>query len=188
MTKAAPATDATDALASTLDEFAAAIDALREARTLDAWAPAKARSEELLDRAQNAVSRAQREVSSMDGRTRVEQQAERFEELARVARQVPQPISCEAQLMAIVATPISGGASAGYAQKEAEMQQVLAQLDHLESRALAQRLRIASPDDPFAAVLQRWTAERRGRVIAFLENSRRREAMRRESELRSHKK
>ncbi|MCW5808261.1 MAG: hypothetical protein KIT31_38285 [Deltaproteobacteria bacterium] len=80
-----------------------------------------------------------------------------------------------------------GGAAptAGYAQKEALLRAEMEQLSHAESRTLALRIRQASADDPLTAPLQRWTAERRGRIIDFLEDSRRREALRREAELRS---
>jgi hypothetical protein len=122
-----------------------------------------------------------------DARTRIERAMQRADELARSAKQIPAPVPCEAELIAILAAPLTGGATAGFAHKEALLRAEVDRLSHADCRQLAIRLRNASPDDPLTPLFQRWTAERRTRLIDFLDDSRRREALRREAELRSRK-
>ena len=86
----------------------------------------------------------------------------------------------EAELEAVLAAPIEGGFAAGYQQKEAAVRAAFERLPAAECRVLAERLRRAEPEDPLAALFGRMTADRRGRLLAFLDGARRREAIRHE--------
>lgn len=91
-------------------------------------------------------------------------------------------VSREAEIEAVLAAPIEGAVAAGYQRKEEALRAELGRLTVAESRALAARLRRARPDDPIAALFGRMTAERRGRLLGFLDDARRREAVGRERE------
>jgi hypothetical protein len=178
--------DPVEALERELDQLAAAIEELRE-RRLEAgwWETGRPKVEELLVAAQQSVSAiAQKGGGTAEVRARIEKLMVVAEELAKGARQIPPPVQREAAILEIIAAPLMGGATAGYAQKEAALRAEVEELSHMECRTLALRIRQASPDDPLTVPFRRWTAERRGRVVEFLEDSRRREALRREAELR----
>ncbi|HLL23751.1 MAG TPA: hypothetical protein VK427_16545 [Kofleriaceae bacterium] len=66
---------------------------------------------------------------------------------------------------------------AGYRRKEHELLTLLAPLTPLEARALHRRLTMPSGDDPLATHFGRLVPARRARVLAFLTDARRREAM-----------
>ena len=85
----------------------------------------------------------------------------------------------DAALIAILDAPLRLGETAliGYARKEAEMLRILASLTVAESRALHARLVVAQPDDPLGGKLARFTADRRNRLVHFLADARRREAV-----------
>lgn len=85
----------------------------------------------------------------------------------------------DAELIAILDTPLllDETALVGYARKEAAMLQILASLTVAESRALHARLVVAKPGDPLVDKLARFTTERRTRLIHFLADARRREAI-----------
>ncbi|MBX3158453.1 MAG: hypothetical protein KF773_20965 [Deltaproteobacteria bacterium] len=177
--------DPVEALERELEELAGAIEELRAVRLEGGWELGKGQVDGRLAAAQQAMSAVAQRGGTAEVRARIERLAQRCEELARTVRQIPPPVQREAEILAIIVAPLEGGATAGYAQKEALLRAEMEQLSHAESRTLALRIRQASADDPLTAPLQRWTAERRGRIIDFLEDSRRREALRREAELRS---
>jgi hypothetical protein len=85
----------------------------------------------------------------------------------------------DAYLIAIIESPLADGetAYAGFARKEEELRIAFAALTILESRALQARLSTPRSGDRFAAAFSRLTVERRGRLINFLGNARRREAL-----------
>lgn len=87
--------------------------------------------------------------------------------------------SCDVALVAILEAPLHGGetVAAGFARKELELRHVFASLSVLESRALQKRLSNPKPDDQLAKSFMRLTADRRARLINFLADVRRREAM-----------
>ena len=104
------------------------------------------------------------------------------------AREVPQSIpckrpswtsSCDVALLAILEAPLRAGetAVAGFARKELELRHVLATLSVLESRALQSRLAHPKGGDVLAQAFQRLTGERRARLINFIADARRREAL-----------
>lgn len=94
----------------------------------------------------------------------------------------PAPLApaVEARLIAILEAPLAPGETAarGYRRKEEAIGTVLATLSVPESRALLRRLVAARPGDLLAEKLTRLTAERRYRLLAFLADARRREALR----------
>jgi hypothetical protein len=81
-------------------------------------------------------------------------------------------------LLAILEAPLRTGetAAAGFARKELELRHVLATLSVLESRALQLRLESPKAGDLVAQAFQRLTGERRGRLISFIADARRRDA------------
>ena len=93
---------------------------------------------------------------------------------------MPEParLSLEDELVAVLAAPIEGSVAAAYQRKEVALRAVLARLPAAECRVLAARLRCVCPGDPLASLFGRMTAERRGRLLAYLDDARRREAVR----------
>jgi hypothetical protein len=76
----------------------------------------------------------------------------------------------------IRARPITDeSAAAGHARKEAELKAVFARVSAVESRALHTRL--ARGDDELARLIGRMVPERRLRLLAFIADARRREAL-----------
>ena len=85
----------------------------------------------------------------------------------------------DAALIAILEAPLHAGETAliGFARKEAELRSAFAALSVIESRALQARLANPRSGDLLAAAFMRLTAERRARLINFLADARRREAL-----------
>jgi hypothetical protein len=85
----------------------------------------------------------------------------------------------DAALIAILEAPLHDGetAYAGFARKEEELRAAFAALGALEARSLQARLETPRSGDRFAAAFSRMTIERRARLINFLGNARRREAL-----------
>lgn len=97
----------------------------------------------------------------------------------------PARVSLEGELVAVLAAPVEGSVAAAYQRKEVALRAVLARLPAAECRVLAARLRCVCPGDPLASLFGRMTAERRGRLLAYLDDARRREAVRAASEPRA---
>lgn len=99
---------------------------------------------------------------------------------ARPDPSVPPSASVDEQLIEILDAPVAPGetASIGYRRKEEAIAAVLATLSALESRALLVRLTAARDGDRLVEKLARLTAERRHRLLSFLADARRREAIR----------
>jgi SpoVK/Ycf46/Vps4 family AAA+-type ATPase len=87
--------------------------------------------------------------------------------------------SIEAAMLRILTSSLRLGETidSGYRRKEQEIVAVLGKLSVIESRALHRRLESASGDDPLAQQFSRLTRDRRERLISFLANARRREAI-----------
>lgn len=85
----------------------------------------------------------------------------------------------DASLIAILEAPLLPGetAHAGFARKERELGNAFAALSVLEARALQSRLSNPRTGDQLAAAFSRMTSERRTRLINFLADARRREAI-----------
>jgi hypothetical protein len=85
----------------------------------------------------------------------------------------------DAVFFAILEAPLHEGETAmgGFARKEEELRVAFAALSILESRALQARLSNPRNGDRLAASFSRLTIERRARLINFLGNARRREAL-----------
>ncbi|MBA3391296.1 MAG: hypothetical protein H0T89_01570 [Deltaproteobacteria bacterium] len=101
-----------------------------------------------------------------------------------VRRAPPAPVTppsttLDAELTAILDAPLVLGETAmvGYARKEAELARVFAKLTILESLTLHKRLTIAKADDALVAKFMRLTVDRRTRLLNFLADARRREAV-----------
>lgn len=82
------------------------------------------------------------------------------------------------QLIALIVEPLGGGetVSAGYARKEQAIGEWFARLTVIRAWALHRRLTCAAASDPLAAAFGRLVGERRGRLLAFLGDARRRAA------------
>ena len=91
----------------------------------------------------------------------------------------PRPDTVDARLIAILDAPLELGESAavGFARKELELGEAFASLSVLEARALQARLANAKSGDELANKFARLTSERRARLIGFLADARRREAI-----------
>lgn len=85
----------------------------------------------------------------------------------------------DSRVIAILDTPPSPGEpiECAFRRKEHELRALFGELSAVEARALHRRLMLASPDDALAAKFARLAAERRGRLLAFLEAAPRREAL-----------
>ncbi|CAN5901647.1 hypothetical protein BH11MYX2_BH11MYX2_26720 [soil metagenome] len=82
-------------------------------------------------------------------------------------------------LLAIIDAPLAPGATAmlGFQRKERELIAALNMLTVAESRALQSRLANPKEGDELSNKFARLTIERRARVLAFLADARRREAL-----------
>lgn len=89
------------------------------------------------------------------------------------------PVSSEVPLIAILDRPLGKGepASIGFARKEHDLIAAFAKLTVLEARAIHARLTINAPDDVLAAKFALLTVDRRTRLLYFLADARRREAV-----------
>jgi len=87
--------------------------------------------------------------------------------------------SSDVALLTILEAPLYcyETAAVGFARKEAELRQVMSLLTVAESRALQSRLSNPKPGDQLAELFMRMTADRRARLINFLADARRREAL-----------
>jgi hypothetical protein len=81
--------------------------------------------------------------------------------------------------IAIIEAPLKDGETAyfGFARKEEELRAAFASLSVIESLALRSRLCNPRSYDRFAVAFSRLTVDRRVRLIYFLANARRREAL-----------
>jgi hypothetical protein len=85
----------------------------------------------------------------------------------------------EAEALAILTRTAPAGCSAAeFAVKEQELTALFTRLSVSESRELHQRLRVPFPDDALAIAFGRLVADRRGRLLAFVGDARRRFAPR----------
>jgi hypothetical protein len=96
-----------------------------------------------------------------------------------VTSEVSAPVSNERPLIAILDRPLGKGelASIGFARKEHDLGAAFAKLTVLEARRLHARLTINAPDDVLAARFAQLTVDRRDRLLHFLADARRREAL-----------
>lgn len=143
-----------------------------------------------LDRALLGAVRARERVRSREGdvgaevRDRVVNVERKLAELTTTAATLTEPpsgiapIAREADIEQVLRAPAVSSSAATYAKKESALRAEFDQLSAVESRVLAQRLRRARPNDTLASQFNRMTAERRGRLLAYLDGARRREAVR----------
>lgn len=91
----------------------------------------------------------------------------------------PRTDAPDGQLIAILDAPLAPGetSAAGFARKEHELGAVFATLSALDARTLHARLASPRPGDELANKFLRITAERRARLLTFLADARRREAV-----------
>ncbi len=94
-------------------------------------------------------------------------------------RTVTLAASIEARLVGLIDAPLAPGETAmtGFARKETELGTAFAQLTILDAGALHKRLSINAAGDALAAKFARLTVDRRNRLLTFLANARRREAL-----------
>lgn len=98
---------------------------------------------------------------------------------ARRPSSAPWSTSSDIALLAILEAPLHDGetAAVGFARKEAELRHAMATLSVLESRALQSRLSYPKAGDQLATAFMRLTGDRRARLLNFLAEARRREAL-----------
>jgi len=86
--------------------------------------------------------------------------------------------SREPELLALLLRPIAPTESAfeGHARKEREIGGLFASLPVIEAMTLHRRLACPRPDDQLATAFGRLLVERRGRLLGFLADARRRAA------------
>ena len=91
----------------------------------------------------------------------------------------PGAAAVDERLIEILDAPLAPRetAASGFRRKEEAIVGVLAALTVHESRALLARMRVAHAGDRLVEKLGRLTAERRHRLLAFLVDARRREAL-----------
>ncbi len=99
--------------------------------------------------------------------------------LGRPVARPPLAPAIATRFVAILEAPLALGETvlAGFARKEAELRAVFEALTVIEAGALHKRLAINAPDDVLAAKFGRLTVDRRNRLLAFLADARRREAV-----------
>ena len=194
-----PAEQAHDAATAAVREVGAidrAIDALHaayEANDPARWHDARGALERQLAHAGKALARARTHAQATSSQVR-EQLAAAEHELAdnqAVAGSLRDPprgwadVSRETEIIAVVTAPIEGSASAGFASKENAIKAELARLSPAESRALAERVRKARPGDPIAEAIGRMIPARKRRILAVLDDARRRQAQQHARESRT---
>jgi hypothetical protein len=88
-------------------------------------------------------------------------------------------VALEGEILAILdARPAAGERlEVAFRRKEHELKQVLARLSIADARALHRRLVLSLPGDPIASRVGRLVVERRERLLHFLADARRREAL-----------
>jgi len=93
--------------------------------------------------------------------------------------QAPRPDTVDAHLVAILDASLLPGETAqvGFARKERELGGMFAALSILDARALHARLANPKHGDELANKFARLTFERRGRLLDFLADARRRQAL-----------
>jgi hypothetical protein len=184
------ADQARDAIASFAREVAAidpAVEVLRqahEANDLNQWHEAQTSLDRLMLAADRGFQQAADQASDA-------QLAEAKQSLAKskaVAHDLSshpptgyKPISREADLLAAILHRPDGAVKAGMDQKERAIRAELDQLSSIESRVLASRLERRVPEDKLATAFSspaNLGGDRRDRLLAFLGDARRREAIR----------
>lgn len=90
------------------------------------------------------------------------------------------PVSHEAEIVAILDGPAAPDETRelAFRRKERELLLAFDAMNVRDSMELHRRLRLTLPDDPIAARFARLIAPRRHRLMSFLADARRREAMR----------
>lgn len=89
-------------------------------------------------------------------------------------------VELEEEILAVLDSSPEPGEriEAAFRRKEHELAMVFARLHVHDAMELRRRLTLAPADDPIAARFARLIAERRVRLLAFLDGARRREALR----------
>lgn len=84
----------------------------------------------------------------------------------------------EREMLGVLERPSAGETvETAYRRKECELVELFSRLTISDARALHRRLSNPSPDDPLATRFGRMIAERRQRLLAFLDGAWRREAL-----------
>lgn len=91
----------------------------------------------------------------------------------------PKPIAHEAAIIAILVRPTPNGELPSHAfhRKEQELRAQFAQLSIVDSLELDRRLSVNAPTDLIARSFSRLVPDRRARLVAFVRDARRREAL-----------
>jgi hypothetical protein len=90
-------------------------------------------------------------------------------------------VGLESEIYAVLAEPAFPGEQLAFAfkRKEQRLGDLFAKLNVADSRELSRRLALLIADDSLAAMFGRLVADRRARLVAFLADARRREALQR---------
>jgi hypothetical protein len=89
-------------------------------------------------------------------------------------------VRLEAEILDTLGAPVAPGErlEIAFRRKEHELKLVFERLSVMEARELHRRLTLMLPGDPIATRFGRLIGERRARLLAFLADARRREALR----------
>jgi hypothetical protein len=168
------------AIGSFIDALNAASDANDPAR----WRDARDSLDASLVSAREDIERARTRASDADPAAQqrlaaAEASLAQYELTATELKEAPsgwKPVSHEEEILATLTAPVEGSKQDGFAQKEERLKAALAQLTPTESSQLAARLTKLSPNDPVAVAFGRFSIDRRGRILTFLRDARRRAA------------
>jgi hypothetical protein len=90
------------------------------------------------------------------------------------------PVARELEILEVLAQPVPPGEQLAFAfkRKERRLGELFASLNVADSRELHRRCTLGLPGDALAASFRRLVSDRQGRLLAFLADARRREAVR----------
>ena len=178
-TPADKARDGVVALERTIGSLSADVETLHRAEAANdkrAWTDAKERVDRQLNVAQRELKRAQQHAGEAEPDTAARLAAAelnlRSSSEAVGTAQSPRgwsELSREAELRAAVGPANRSVPSAEYTARESALVAEIGRLAYGESAALAARIRAARTDDPVAEQINRFTAERRIRILSRLD-------------------
>lgn len=172
------------------------VEAVREARDtnqVEVWTEQRGKLDAAIAQAEQALERARGLAPDMGFETKrkfdnsialLDEQKAAAEELGEAPAGFA-PLEAEDALLAVFAAPIEGGAKVGYDRKQLALQQAFDELSVADRRTLALRLRRNRAADPISAAFRRLTAPRQQALLAYLDTAAKRDAQRREVELRA---
>jgi hypothetical protein len=169
---------------ATIDALLAEIGDAKAKNDTARWNDARARVQRVIDAAMKASAQVPKGATPAN----VLRQAELARALNDRAAQARAPqtaprgyteVTGEESINTLLSQPAKNGAQNGFAEKEANLRTQIDAMSPEEKRVFLRRLQQANPSDPVAqAFATRMTAERRARVLEYLKDAPRRDAIR----------